>query len=230
VDPASASRPRGSGRYGTLGGLPIELVAEVFERYEARLRSERGRLQRHPRPHRRALREAPDVLDRVQQRAVFIHVDEYQDTNAAQYELTRLLADKYRNLMAVGDPDQGIYSFRGADIRNILDFQRDYDDADVYRLELNYRSVGSVLRVANALISHNQGRLEKDLRATKGEGEPVRAYRANDHRAEADFVARTVERFGGEGCASTPTARCSTAPTPSRGCWRSRCGAPASRP
>ncbi len=183
-----------------VGGLPIELVAEVFGRYEARLRQSNavdfndilGRTVQ-------LFGEAPDVLDLVQQRAVFIHVDEYQDTNPAQYELTRLLAEKYRNLMAVGDPDQGIYSFRSADIRNILDFQRDYDDANVYRLELNYRSAGSVLRIANALISHNVGRLEKDLRATRGEGDPVRLYRANDHRAEADFVARTVERVHGAG-------------------------------
>jgi DNA helicase II / ATP-dependent DNA helicase PcrA len=186
--------------HGMLGGLPVELVAEVFERYESRLRSANavdfndilGRTVE-------LFRAEPDVLDRVQQRAVFIHVDEYQDTNAAQYELTKLLADKYRNVMAVGDPDQGIYSFRGADIRNILDFQRDYDDADVYRLELNYRSVGSVLHVANALIQHNQGRLDKALVPAKGPGERVQRFHANDHRAEADFVARTVERFGGEG-------------------------------
>jgi DNA helicase II / ATP-dependent DNA helicase PcrA len=92
-----------------------------------------------------------------------------------------------------------IYMFRGADVRNILDFQRDYEDAAVYRLEVNYRSAGSVLGVANALIRHNQGRLEKDLRPAKGQGAPVQRFFANDHRAEADFVARTVERFKGEG-------------------------------
>ena len=188
-------------RYGhDIGGLPVELVADVFGRYEARLRQSNavdfndilGRTVE-------LFTNAPDVLDLVQQRAVFIHVDEYQDTNPAQYQLTRLLADKYRNLMAVGDPDQGIYSFRSADIRNILDFQRDFEDAAVYRLELNYRSAGSVLRIANALITHNVGRLDKDLRPTKGDGAPVRLYRANDHRAEADFVARTAERLRGEG-------------------------------
>ena len=135
----------------------------------------------------------PDVLDKVQQRAVFIHVDEYQDTNTAQYQLTRQLASKYRNLMAVGDPDQSIYAFRGADVRNILDFRNDYEDAEVYRLELNYRSVNSVLELANAIILHNEGRLEKDLRPVKGEGEKVKLYRATDHRAEADFVARQIE-------------------------------------
>lgn len=197
-----------SARYGRdVGGLPTELVAEVFARYESRLRRSNavdfndilGRTVQ-------LFDEAPDVLEMVQQRAVFIHVDEYQDTNPAQYQLTRQLAETYRNLMAVGDPDQGIYSFRSADIRNILDFQRDYDDAAVYRLELNYRSAASVLRVANALIAHNVGRLEKDLRATKGDGAPVRLYRANDHRAEADFVARTVERLQGEGVALSDCA------------------------
>ena len=91
-----------------------------------------------------------------------------------------------------------IYAFRGADVRNILDFQKDYPDAAVYRLELNYRSIGSVLEVANALILHNQGRLEKELRPVKGAGEKVRIYRATDHRAEADFVARSVERLMAE--------------------------------
>ena len=183
-----------------VAGLPIDLVAEVFARYEARLRRSNAVDFNDILGRTVELFElAPDVLDMVQQRAVFIHVDEYQDTNPAQYQLTRQLAEKYRNLMAVGDPDQGIYSFRSADIRNILDFQRDYEDASVYRLELNYRSAASVLRVANALIAHNVGRLDKDLRATKGDGAPVRQYRANDHRAEADFVARTVERLQGEG-------------------------------
>ena len=88
-----------------------------------------------------------------------------------------------------------IYSFRGADVRNILDFQQDFEDAAVYRLELNYRSVGSVIKLANAMILHNEGRLEKDLKPVKGDGEAVRIYRATDHRAEADFVARQVEQL-----------------------------------
>jgi len=182
-----------------VAGVPLEHVVEVYERYQARLERANavdfndilGRTVELFEGH-------PDVLERVQQRAVFIHVDEYQDTNQAQYRLTHLLADTYRNLMVVGDPDQSIYAFRGADVRNILDFQRDYEDAAVYRLELNYRSVGSVLEVANAVILHNQGRLEKNLRPIKGAGAKVRLYRAADHRAEADFVARTVERLVAE--------------------------------
>ena len=183
-----------------VAGLPLELIAEVYGRYQARLRQANavdfndilGRTVD-------LFQEAPDVLARVQERAVHVHVDEYQDTNAAQYRLTRLLADGHRNLVAVGDPDQSIYAFRGADLRNILDFQRDYDDAAVYRLETNYRSVAGVLKLANALIEQNQGRLEKVLRAAKGEGEPVALFRANDHRAEADFVARQVEAWVAQG-------------------------------
>ena len=187
----------GAKRYGhAISGLELEQIVEVYERYQARLQRANavdfndilGRTVE-------LFTNYPDVLDRVQQRAVFVHVDEYQDTNAAQYRLTHLLSEKYRNLMVVGDPDQGIYAFRGADIQNILDFQRDYEDAVTYRLELNYRSVPNVLKVANAVIEPNAGRLEKNLRPVKEEGQPVRFYRAADHRAEADFVARQVERL-----------------------------------
>lgn len=182
-----------------ISGLPVELLVEVYRRYQSRLKRANavdfndilGRTVE-------LFNEHAEVLDKVQQRAVFIHVDEYQDTNAAQYQLTQQLAGKYRHLMVVGDPDQSIYAFRGADVRNILDFQRDYEDAAVYRLELNYRSVGSVLSLANAVILHNEGRLEKDLRPVKDSGEKVKIYRATDHRAEADFVARQVERLMAE--------------------------------
>jgi len=182
-----------------VSGVRLELIDEVFARYQARLRAANavdfndilGRTVELFETH-------PEVLEKFQQRAVFIHVDEYQDTNAAQYRLTSLLASTYDNLMVVGDPDQSIYAFRGADVRNILDFQSDHPGAEVYRLELNYRSVGSVLKVANAIIGHNQGRIEKSLKPVKGDGEQVRLYRAADHRAEAEFVARTVERLRAE--------------------------------
>jgi DNA helicase-2/ATP-dependent DNA helicase PcrA len=184
---------------GVVAGMQLELVAEAYGRYQSRLRQVNavdfndilGRTVE-------LFDERPEVLGRVRQRAVFVHVDEYQDTNAVQYRLTSQLAGGERNLMVVGDPDQSIYAFRGADVRNILDFQKDYPDAAVYRLELNYRSIGSVLEFANALILHNQGRLEKELRPVKGAGEKVRIYRAVDHRAEAEFVARSVERLMAE--------------------------------
>ena len=177
-----------------VSGVPIDFLVEVFKRYEIRLRQVNavdfndilGRTVELFDDH-------PDILDQVQKRAVFIHVDEYQDTNRAQYRLTRQLAEGYRNLMVVGDPDQSIYAFRGADITNILEFRRDYADAAVFQLELNYRSVAHVLKVANAIIVPNKSRLEKKLLPVKENGDRVRLYRATDHRTEADFVARQVE-------------------------------------
>jgi DNA helicase-2/ATP-dependent DNA helicase PcrA len=184
---------------GTVAGIPLELLIEVYRRYQSRLHRANAVDFSDILSRTVELFEAhPSTLDNVQQRAVFVHVDEYQDTNKVQYQLTRLLAEKYGNLMVVGDPDQGIYSFRGADVRNILDFQQDYENASVYRLELNYRSTGSVLEVANAVILHNEARLEKELRPVKSAGEKAKIYRAVDYRAEADFVTRQVERLMAE--------------------------------
>ena len=183
-----------------VAGVPIDLVTEAFRRYQARL--ERANAVDFNDILGRTVdlfEEHPGALERVQQRARFIHVDEYQDTNTAQYRLTTLLASGEKNLMVVGDPDQSIYMFRGADVRNILDFQDDYGQAEVYRLELNYRSVASVLEVANAVIAPNQQRLDKNLRPVKEAGDGVKIYRATDHRAEADFVARQIELRVGTG-------------------------------
>ncbi|CAA9589106.1 MAG: ATP-dependent DNA helicase UvrD/PcrA [uncultured Truepera sp.] len=181
---------------GMVAGLPLDLIAEAYGRYSSRLRQANAVDFNDILGRTVELFDAfPDVLQKVQQRAVFIHVDEYQDTNTAQYRLTKLLASSYGNLMVVGDPDQSIYAFRGADVRNILDFREDYPEAAVYRLELNYRSVSSVLELANTIITANEGRLEKNLRPVKGIGEPVKIYRASDHRAEGDFVARQIERL-----------------------------------
>ena len=190
----------GEKHYGSMvSGVPLELLIEAFERYQSRLRRANAVDFNDILGHTVQLfDDHPDVLERIQQRAVFTHVDEYQDTNHAQYRLTHQLADHHNNLMVVGDPDQSIYAFRGADLRNILDFQRDYEGAEVYHLELNYRSVGSILEVANAVILHNVGRLEKSLRPVKEAGDKVKIYRATDHRAESDFVARQVERLMAE--------------------------------
>ncbi|WP_034383922.1 ATP-dependent helicase [Deinococcus sp. YIM 77859] len=183
-----------------ISGLPREAAAEAYRRYEARKKGQNaidfGDLITET---VRLFQEVPAVLERVQDRARFIHVDEYQDTNRAQYELTRLLASRDRNLLVVGDPDQSIYRFRGADIQNILDFQKDYPDAKVYMLEHNYRSSARVLALANKLIENNAERLEKTLRAVKEDGHPVLFHRASDHRAEGDFVAEWVTRLHGEG-------------------------------
>ena len=131
----------------------------------------------------------PPVLDYYRNRFDYILVDEYQDTNAAQYELVRLLAGEKRNLCVVGDDDQSIYGWRGADIRNILDFEKDFPDAKVVKLERNYRSTANILDAANQVIAHNQGRKEKALWTEAGEGEKITLYRALDERDEAAYIA-----------------------------------------
>jgi len=137
-------------------------------------------------------KEHPEILESYQARWSFVLIDEYQDTNPAQYLMARLLVDKSRNIFVVGDPDQSIYSWRGAHIGNILNFERDYPGARVIRLEQNYRSSTNILNLANELISYNQNRYEKDLWSDLGEGEKVKLFIGEDDRQEADFVATRV--------------------------------------
>jgi len=129
-------------------------------------------------------------------------IDEYQDTNASQYRIVRFLAGAHRNLCVVGDDDQSIYGWRGADIRNILDFEKDYPDARVVKLERNYRSTGNILDAANQVIAHNKGRKEKALWTEAPSGEKLTLYRALDERDEAAFVATTAKAVAGRGKAS----------------------------
>jgi DNA helicase-2/ATP-dependent DNA helicase PcrA len=137
----------------------------------------------------------PRELEKYQRRFKYILVDEYQDTNRAQYMLVKHLAGGHGNLCVVGDDDQSIYGWRGADIRNILDFKKDFPDAHVVRLEENYRSTPEVLDLANVVISANTGRMGKTLRPTRGSGERVTAARCLDERDEADYVVeRIIER------------------------------------
>ncbi len=180
-----------------IGGVPKDAAAEVYRKYQSGLRMQ-GALDFNDLLLLtiELFEQHPEVLHKVQQRARFIHVDEYQDTNPVQYKLTRLLAGERPNLMVVGDPDQSIYGFRSADINNILDFTKDYPGARVIRLEENYRSSSSILRVANAVIEKNALRLEKVLRPTRPGGEPVRLYRAPNAREEAAFVAREIVKLG----------------------------------
>ncbi|RDI96683.1 AAA family ATPase [Meiothermus sp. QL-1] len=180
-----------------IGGVPKAEAAEVYRRYQAALQAQSAvDFNDLLLLTIRLFETHPEVLQKVRQRARFIHVDEYQDTNPVQYRLVRLLAGERPNLMVVGDPDQSIYGFRAADLHNILRFTQDYPEARVIRLEENYRSSASILRVANAVIEKNTLRLEKVLRPTKSGGEPVRLYRAPDAREEAAFVAREVSRLG----------------------------------
>ncbi|MBV9213450.1 MAG: UvrD-helicase domain-containing protein [Actinobacteria bacterium] len=141
------------------------------------------------------LRLFPDVGE--QYRSTFRHVlvDEYQDTNRAQYRWLQLLAEEHRNLCVVGDDDQSIYRFRGADIRNILDFEDDFPDARVIKLEQNYRSTQTILSAANAVVSHNRARKSKVLWTDVGAGDPVRVRELEDEHAEARYVAGEAERL-----------------------------------
>jgi DNA helicase-2/ATP-dependent DNA helicase PcrA len=140
----------------------------------------------------RMLQQNADRLTSYRQRFQYILVDEYQDTNRAQYELIKLLGGEHGNVCVVGDDDQSIYGWRGADIRNILDFNKDFPEPAIVRLEENYRSTPQVLDLANAVISQNTGRMGKTLRATHASGEPVTVVRSLDERDEADFVVGEV--------------------------------------
>ena len=137
----------------------------------------------------------PEVLEHYQERFRYILVDEYQDTNRAQYQLVNMLASRYRNVCVVGDADQGVYSWRGATIKNILDFERDYPDAAVFLMEQNYRSSQNILGIANALIEHNVHRKPKSLWTEAGNGELAVLYRAEDEHDEAFFVIDEIERL-----------------------------------
>jgi DNA helicase-2/ATP-dependent DNA helicase PcrA len=145
------------------------------------------------------LERFPDVREKWQKAFRYILVDEYQDTNHAQYRLLQLLAEKHQNLMAVGDPDQSIYAFRGADINNILDFERDFPGTRTIALEQNYRSTNSILDAANTVISNNRERKPKELWSELGDGEPVRVLEVEDEHAEARFVAAGIAALVEEG-------------------------------
>ena len=137
-------------------------------------------------------KQFPEILEQYQKRWSFILIDEYQDTNEAQYNITCLLAKKHKNVFAVGDPDQSIYSWRGANIHNILNFEKDFPGAAVIPLEQNYRSRSNILEAANALIRENKSRYEKNLWSDKGEGQKIGIYIAENDHAEADFVLRQL--------------------------------------
>lgn len=151
------------------------------------------------------LAEHPPVLESYRDRFRYVMVDEYQDTNYAQYMLVKLLTDRSRNLCVVGDDDQSIYGWRGADIRNILDFEKDYPDATVIKLEQNYRSTANILDAANQVIAHNTGRKEKALWTEQGEGETIKLFCAGDEREEAAWVADRIKKLErhGEGYGRT---------------------------
>lgn len=145
------------------------------------------------------LEENEDIRTKYQGRFRYILVDEYQDTNGAQYQLTKILAARHHNLCVVGDADQSIYGWRGADIRNIMDFEQDYPEATVIKLEQNYRSTANILDAANQVIAHNSGRKEKKLWTEQGEGDPIRLFDAGDEREEAAWVADRIRQLNRHG-------------------------------
>ncbi len=154
----------------------------------------------------RLLETRPDVLARYQARWRYLHVDEYQDTNAAQYRIVRALAAAHHNLCVVGDDDQSIYAWRGADLRNILDFERDEPGATVVKLEQNYRSTQLILDAAHAVVANNEDRKEKQLWTDRAGGRPIQRFEAWNEEEEAEWIARQVEALLG-GRSATLTRR-----------------------
>ena len=182
-------------------------IAKVYREYEAQLKSNNAldfddllvkTVQ--------LLETQPDVLEYYQERFRYIMVDEYQDTNTVQFRLISLLAGKYKNLCVVGDDDQSIYKFRGANIRNILDFEHEFPDAHVIKLEQNYRSTGNILDAANGVISNNKGRKEKTLWTDNGEGEKVHLRQFDTAYDEAEFIAEDIRREVREGASYNDNA------------------------
>ena len=182
------------------GDMYTEIVAKCYTAYQKELRqSEAMDFDDLIMLTLRLFDQNPDVLTYYQQRYQYIHVDEYQDTNHAQYQLVKLLASRFKNICVVGDADQSIYGWRGADMQNILDFEKDYPEAKVVLLEENYRSTKTILQAANEVIRNNRNRRPKNLWTQNEDGEEIVYYRANDEQDEALFVARTIDQLTREG-------------------------------
>ena len=178
------------------GDMYTQIVAKCYKAYQEELRrSEAMDFDDLIMMTLRLFDKNPDVLAYYQQRYQYIHVDEYQDTNHAQYQLVKLLASRFKNICVVGDADQSIYGWRGADMQNILDFEKDYPEAKVVLLEENYRSTKKILQAANDVIKNNRNRRPKKLWTQNDDGEQIVYYRANDERDEAIFVASTIDNI-----------------------------------
>ena len=173
-----------------------EIVLEVFRKYEQRVLKNNSMdfddLLLLP---IKLFKKYPEILEKYQDRFKYILVDEYQDTNEAQYILIKMLSKKYKNICVVGDLDQSIYGFRGANFRNILNFEKDYPDAKVIPLEENYRSTGNILNVANDIIKHNKQRKEKNLWTKNDSGPKIRYHRAYDEKDEANYVMEEIKKL-----------------------------------
>jgi len=177
-----------------------EVIGRVYERYEKNLIESKALdfddlLMKTV----NLFRKHPEILSRYQERYIHIMVDEFQDTNLVQYELIKQIGEKYRNICAVGDPDQSIYSWRSADLRNILSFEHDYPDAKVVLLEQNYRSTKNILETASNVISVNQKRKAKRLWTENDAGERTMVLEAYTEQEEAQFVVREIEQLVAKG-------------------------------
>ncbi len=173
-----------------------QVVAKCYKAYQRELRqSEAMDFDDLIMMTLRLFDQNPDVLTYYQQKFQYIHVDEYQDTNQAQYQLVKLLASRFKNICVVGDADQSIYGWRGADMQNILDFERDYKNAKVVLLEENYRSTKKILQAANEVIVHNKNRRPKKLWTQNPDGQSLVYYRATNEQEEAFFVAKTIRQL-----------------------------------
>ena len=177
-------------------GPDTRKIADIYSSYEDLLKHSRAvdfddLLLRSA----RLLRDSTDVRDRWRARFAYLHVDEYQDTNRVQYDLLRLLTNEKQNVCVVGDEDQSIYRWRGADVSILLSFSQDFAQAKIVRLERNYRSTQAILDAAGAVVSNNPKRLGKNLRAEKDKGTNLQYYEARDAQAEAEFVAGELERL-----------------------------------
>ena len=177
-----------------------KVVLKVYEKYEDKLRRNNSvdfdDLLLLP---IRLFRENPDILNRYQERFKYVLIDEYQDTNEAQYILTKMISEKYRNITCVGDDSQSIYSFRGANYKNILNFEKDYKDAKTILLEENYRSTKNILNAANSIIKNNKARKDKNLWTSNPEGEKIKYYRAYNERDEAQYAIRKIKEYVARG-------------------------------
>ena len=179
------------------GDMYTQIVSQCYTAYQKELRqSESVDFDDLIMLTLRLFDQNPDVLTYYQQKFQYIHVDEYQDTNHAQYQLVKLLASRFKNICVVGDADQSIYGWRGADMQNILDFEKDYPQAKVVLLEENYRSTKTILQAANEVIQNNKNRRPKNLWTQNADGEQIVYYRANDELDEAVFVAKTIDELG----------------------------------
>ncbi len=177
-----------------------EVVQKVFARYEKTLKENNSvdfdDLLILP---IQLFKEHEQILEMYQERYKYILIDEYQDTNEAQYVLTKMISSKYRNICCVGDNDQAIYGFRGANYKNILNFERDYPESKTILLEENYRSTKTILDAANCVIRNNKNRKEKNLWSKKGNGEKIEYYKANDEKAEARYVVNEIKKLANKG-------------------------------